>query len=79
MFVYIFFRSDVTSSNTDSPKSTKRSSLFLPAPKGGNATNELLNPEVTAFTDENNSTVMSTCENLQLEAPSAIASGWQII
>lgn len=63
-------KSDVTCSNTDSAKLIKRSSLFLPPPKGENTSNESLKPDVTALTDEDNS-VLSKNENVKLEAPSA--------
>lgn len=70
-------KSDVTWSNTESPKSIKRLSLLLPAPKGENKSSELLKSDVTDCQDKDNS-LLNKQEKIKSETHTASLTGGDV-
>lgn len=71
-------KSDVTCSNTESPKSIKRLSLLLPAPKGGDKSSELVKSGVTDWQDEDNS-LLNKQEKIKSETHTATLTGGDVV
>lgn len=71
-------KSDVTCSNTESPKSIKRLSLLLPAPKGGDKSSELVKSDVTDWQDEDNS-LLNKQEKIKTETHTATLTGGDVV